>query len=167
MLRTLKFASIDCCHWTCFGCTVECLIRVWLWLLWNALTCASISFSVVTALTGFRFASLQSWKEGCGFKRLLSGTQFRKFAVSGVQACCCHVKGRPNRLMQKLEPRKLGIRAHKCFKTNCFSKLCRLCCFIQYKIGAGWVIKECSLIHHSYDKKLFLLKQVLESCWFK
>ncbi len=40
-----------------------------------------------------QFASLHSWKEGCGFERLHSGTRFQKFAVSGVPAHHCHVKG--------------------------------------------------------------------------
>ncbi len=60
-------------------------------------------------LQAFRYARLHSRKEGFVFKRLHSGTQFQKSAVSGMPAHPCHVKkGRTTTkvdcLMQKLVP---------------------------------------------------------------
>ncbi len=127
---------------SCFWCAVESLIRVWLWLELNALTCASISISIITAFTGTPLGSLHSWKDGCRFKRFHSGIQFETFVGLGSAACNCHVKERPNPNKSVSFDVKTSVFARK--QTSCF-------CIIYFQLRQmatkDFIVLPCFTLH--------------------
>ncbi len=86
MLRTLEFASADCRHiQLALGALQSVESEFGSSFLQNALTCASISISVVTAFTGFPFCQFTLPQGRLRFQKIALWNPVSSFKFQGHQ----------------------------------------------------------------------------------